>query len=267
MKGGKSLTLHSYKGGTGKTTLISNLAALYAKEGKKVCLLDFDLYAPSLCTYFRKSPTCYINDLLKGEAEISDVIVDIGSAMNLKGRLFVGFSSPRKEDVNEIEIKHDLKWQLLAMRRFLQAKNQLFEKYDLDYLLLDTSPGIRYWSINTLAAADSLFLVMKMSDMDVEGTKNMVKDIYDSLTRFGSKYYIILNKVAGASYPNENQPDSEESELIGQLEKDIGTREVGSVPCFCDVQFNRHEFLSSVNQPSHPFSKRLIGLAEAIAKI
>ena len=45
-----------------------------------------------------------------------------------------------------------------ALRRFLGAKKELFDKYQLDYLLLDTSPGIRYWSINTLATADFLFL-------------------------------------------------------------------------------------------------------------
>jgi chromosome partitioning protein len=38
-------SFHSYKGGTGKTTLIANVAALYANQGFNVGLLDFDLYA------------------------------------------------------------------------------------------------------------------------------------------------------------------------------------------------------------------------------
>lgn len=261
---GKTFAFHSYKGGTGKTTLISNLAALYAMSGKTVCLLDFDVYAPSLSTYFRKSPSFYLNDLLKGEADISDVLVDVGSELGVNGKLLAGFSSPKKEDVNEIEIKHELKWQLAAMRRVLAAKNQLFEKYKVDYLLLDTSPGIRYWSINTLAAADRLFLVMRISDMDIEGTKRMIKDIYDSLARFGSKYFIILNKVALASPTAEKLWEKEDAAGIAELEKDIGSRVVASIPCFCDVNFNRHEFLSAVKQPEHLFSKKLIGLSEAI---
>ncbi len=48
---------------------------------------------------------------------------------------------------------------------------------------------------------------MKTSDMDVEGTKNMVRDIYDSLSRFGSKYYVILNKVIGALMTPGNPAD------------------------------------------------------------
>jgi len=264
MTTGKTLAFHSYKGGTGKTTLIANLAAFYAMNGMKVCLLDFDLYAPSLTTYFRKSASAYLNNLLNGEAEISDVLVDLSAELGLDGKLFLGFSSPGKEDVRDIEIKHEMKWQLAALRRFLSAKNQLFEEYKIDYLFLDTSPGIRYWSINTLAAADTLFLIMKNSDMDIEGTKKMVSDIYDSLAKYGSKYFIILNKVPGASPIEEGCWDCDEKAWAAELEDYIGTKVVGSVPCFCDIQFSRHEFLFAVKHPDHPFSKRVITLAEKI---
>src|SRR5512136_872976 len=119
MTSGKTLAFHSYKGGTGKTTLISNLAALYASQGRNVCLLDFDLYAPSLGMYFRKKPTIFLNNLLRGdldqssgEADVNSVVTDISSELGLKGRLFVGFASPSKEDISDIEFQHDQKWQL-----------------------------------------------------------------------------------------------------------------------------------------------------------
>jgi len=237
MTTGKTLAFHSYKGGTGKTTLIANLAAFYAMNGMKVCLLDFDLYAPSLTTYFRKSASAYLNNLLNGEAEISDVLVDLSAELGLDGKLFLGFSSPGKEDVRDIEIKHEMKWQLAALRRFLSAKNQLFEEYKIDYLFLD---------------------------MDIEGTKKMVSDIYDSLAKYGSKYFIILNKVPGASPIEEGCWDCDEKAWAAELEDYIGTKVVGSVPCFCDIQFSRHEFLFAVKHPDHPFSKRVITLAEKI---
>ena len=28
-----------------------------------------------------------------------------------------------------------------------------------------------------------------------------------------------------------------------------------SIPCFCDIQFNRTEYLWALNKPEHPFSK------------
>lgn len=264
MTSGKTIAFHSYKGGTGKTTLITNISAFYAKNGFNVGLLDFDLYAPSLVTYFRKKPSAYLNDLLNGQADVSDILVDMTTELELKGKFLVGFSSPRKEDVNELEFKHDSKWQLQALRRFLSAKQKLFEEYKLDYLFLDTSPGIRYWSINMLATADLLFLLMKDSDMDIEGTRKMVNDIYDSLSRFGSKYYIILNKVPGASASLATTAIEDEKTWIAGLERVVGAQVAGAIPCFCDIQFSRHEFLFSIKQPNHPFSLRLNAVAENI---
>ncbi|MCW3998567.1 MAG: MinD/ParA family protein [Candidatus Bathyarchaeota archaeon] len=264
---GKTLAFHSYKGGTGKTTLITNLAASFAKNGKRVCLLDFDLYAPSLATYFRKKPTCYLYDVLNGNVDISDILIDVSSDLGLKGKLFLGLSSPKKEDVQEIEMSHDLKWQLKAVRRFLSAKKSLIENYDLDYVLLDTGPGIRYWSINTLATADILFLTMKISDMDIEGTKKMAADIYDSLKKFGLQYYVILNKVPGASPIGDVGWEENEFTLTEELENDLNTKVIGTVPCFCDIQFNRHEFLFSIKKPTHLFSKKVIELSKNIEKI
>jgi len=264
MANGKTIAFHSYKGGTGKTTLIANIAALFAKNGSNVGLLDFDLYAPSLVSYFRKKPNLFLNDVLSGKCPISDIIFDIGPELKLKGRFLVGFSSPRKEDVNDIEVNRDTKWQLQAVGRFLKGRQDLFDKYKLDYLFLDTSPGIRYWSINVLATANLLFMLAKDSDMDVEGTRKMINDIYDSLTRFGSKYYMILNKVPGASQ-QINSP--EEKAWISDIERVVGAQVVGSIPCFCDIQFSRHEFLFSTMKPEHPFSLRLNNLAENIRSL
>jgi chromosome partitioning protein len=267
MAAGKTIAFHSYKGGTGKTTLITNLAALYAKHGFNVCLLDLDIYAPSLVSYFRKTPSCYVNDLLNGEATISDVVVNLSSELGFKGKLLVGFSSPRKADIDEIEFRHNEKWQLNALRLFLAAKKDLLEEYGLNYVFLDTSPGIRIWSINTLAAADMIFLLMKDSDMDIEGTRKMINDIYDALTRFGSKYFLVLNKVPGALPSYAFSCEGDEEAFKNELERVVGAQVVGSIPCFCDIQFSRHEFLFSVKKPDHPFSKRIAILAENIEKL
>ena len=46
------VTFYSYKGGTGRTMALANIAALLARRGKKVLIVDFDLEAPGLWRYF-----------------------------------------------------------------------------------------------------------------------------------------------------------------------------------------------------------------------
>jgi chromosome partitioning protein len=262
---GKALAFHSYKGGTGKTTLVTNLAATFASSGMRVCLLDFDLYAPSFTMYFRKKPELYLNDLLSGDANISDILVNVSSELGLKGELFLGFSNPKKEDIYKIELQPS-KQQLIALRNFIAAKKELFSKYKIDFLILDTSPGIRYWSINAIAVADLMFLMMKASEMDINGTKTMITEIYESLIKFGSKYFIILNKVPGAAPLQEYQQNADDR-MILEIEERIGAEVIGTIPCFCEVQFNRHEFLSTIKMPEHPFSQRIFDIADKINKI
>jgi cellulose biosynthesis protein BcsQ len=262
----KVMAFHSYKGGTGKTTCVVNLAALYASLGFKVCLIDFDIYAPSLTSYFNASPKYYIHDLLSSEAGIHDVLVDYSKKIKVDGELHIAFSSPSKEDIHGVEINYDNNFQLKALKQFLTIKRQLLEKEGFDYILVDTSPGIRYWSINALATADILFLMLKINNMDINGTKTMISEIYDSLTRYGLSTHLILNKVPGASPINAyNTENFNETQL--DIENTLNLPVFLSIPCFCDIQFNRDEFLWALNKPDHPFSMKLREIPSLLAKI
>jgi chromosome partitioning protein len=79
-----SIAFHSYKGGTGKTTLASNLSAFLAKECYKVCLLDLDLYAPSLQTYFEINPKKWLNECLYSNVTFDDVLTDLSHLVSEK---------------------------------------------------------------------------------------------------------------------------------------------------------------------------------------
>jgi len=70
VKGSLIVTLHSYKGRTGKTLLSVNLAMIFADNGKKVCLLDFDLRAPSLSSTFNNNNKCWVNDYLNKSCKV-----------------------------------------------------------------------------------------------------------------------------------------------------------------------------------------------------
>jgi MinD-like ATPase involved in chromosome partitioning or flagellar assembly len=289
----KSVAFHSYKGGTGKTTIASNCAAMLAKRGFKVGLLDLDVYAPSLLAYFDKTPKKWLNDYLLGDAEVDDVmtpvtdtIIELGHKHDKdktdlteeKGRLWIGFCSAKKDEIYKIEAGTSENTKL-QLRRFILLRQKLIQDYDLDYIIIDTSPGIRYWSMNSLAVADTLLLTLKMGDIDVEGTIKLASEIYGSLTKYGTKSYLLFNRVSGYCLPSHHEPngkgDSEEETVIvtdiqdkknkeDDLSKETKMDVISAIPCYCDIQFSRKEFLTALRYPNHPFTKHLEKLVDSL---
>jgi formylglycine-generating enzyme required for sulfatase activity len=51
-RGGKIVTFYSYKGGTGRSMALANIAWVLASSGKRVLAVDWDLEAPGLHRYF-----------------------------------------------------------------------------------------------------------------------------------------------------------------------------------------------------------------------
>lgn len=278
----KCIAFHSYKGGTGKTTIACNLAVSLAKKGYRVCLLDFDVSAPSIQAYFEKEPKKWINDFLSGTADIDEFVLDMTHLVNgndqnaeqKKGKLWIGFSNPKKEEIYKIEGGKEEISKMQLLRKFILLRERLISDYEIDHIIMDTSPGIRYWSINALAVADILFLTLKLGDLDIDGTKKMADDIYGSLNKFGAKSYLILNRVAGFCVPNivKNTMDvndsnlnvliQQESDVNSRISKMVGMDVISAIPCYCDIQFSRKEFLTVLNHPTHPFAEQINRLSD-----
>ena len=308
----KCIAFHSYKGGTGKTTIAANFAVLLARKGYRVFLIDLDVYAPSLHAYFEKEPLKWLNDFLWSSAEVDDVMMDLTPTIitntsdddnnnknSVNGKLYVGFCNPKKEEIYKLDGggKQDTS-KIQLLRRFVLLREQIISNYDADYIIIDTSPGIRYWSINALAVADTLFLTLKMDNLDIDGTKKMAGDIYSSFSKFGAKSYLVLNKVAGyctpppttrtttvnvatqsssslgsssgtTSFSNSynktlaiQQQEESDYDVSGMLSKEVGMNIICAIPCYCDIQFSRREFLTVLKYPDHPFARRIESLAE-----
>jgi chromosome partitioning protein len=289
----KCIALHSYKGGTGKSTISSNLSASLAKKGLTAVLLDVDVYAPSLQDYFQWQPKKSINDYLFENANIDEVIHDLSPVLNKfssndgeqsdssKGKLLVAFSSTSKDEIYKLDgavRQEGSKIQLL--RKFLMLREEIVSKYNADFIIIDTSPGIRYWSINSLAIADTILLSLKLDGIDLKGTRLLAKEIYDSLTKLGTKSYLLLNRAAGYCLPPNlaggqtsstqemyNNTVANQSTVISKLNADIGMDTILSIPCYCDIQFDSNEFLTALRYPNHPFAGKIDALIEKLKTI
>ncbi len=97
----------------GKTTMSSNLAAVYAEKGLKVVLLDLDLRLPAIHRLFHFENKVGLVDYIKGDAELDDIIhhvkgVDVisaGSHTPFPGKILS--SAKMKELLDELRTKYD----------------------------------------------------------------------------------------------------------------------------------------------------------------
>ena len=252
---GKVVTLHSYKGGTGKTLFAINLAATFAKQGKKVCLFDLDFRAPSIFSLLKLSkPEFWLNDYLNNSCEIDKVIIDASSRISGNGKFFIGPACPETEAIRAMSSKNR-KWEMRALGKLLHLRHTLLNEKGFDYLIFDSSPGLQYSSINAIVTADLVVVVTTGDESDVDGTTRMLRELYNL---FSMKTVIVINKVL------DYNSQATQEELDNRIKKIYQVPSLGIVPCFCDVLRSKGSFIFVERMPEHPFSKLLNEMTKKI---
>ncbi|MCJ7721926.1 MinD/ParA family protein [Candidatus Bathyarchaeota archaeon] len=256
---GKIIAVHSYKGGTGKTSLSANLASIYARRGKKVCMMDLDFRAPSLHVVFKKQNLDYwLNDYLNGICEIDKVLVDVSKDHGNGGKFMVALANPSTEAIRDMTAK-DRKWEMKALGRLLSLRSALLDDGDFDYIIFDTSPGLQYSSINAIVAADVVLVVTSLDASDINGSQRMTSELYDL---FEKKTGILINKVIA-----EYLSSKEEEKKFNKYIKTIHTLPVlATIPCFCEVLRAAGDFIFTEERPDHPFTETIEKLATKVEK-
>lgn len=254
---GKFITVHSFKGGTGKSYLAVNLAALYAMQGKKVALIDLDFRAPTLHVVFEpKYLKCYLNNVLEGITNIEECLEDCSQKIDYKGKLFVGFAEFTTDAIREM-ISKGKKWEIEALQRLIRLKKDLLDKLGFDIVIADTSPGIQYVAINAVVVADVAVVVSTPDDSDINGTTRMIQELYDV---FEKKTALIVNKMIGYGTIKFDET-AKIQDAIPEKYKDTV---VGVLPCFCEVGAMRRASIFVLKHPAHPFTKMLEEIATKI---
>ena len=74
------VSVHSYRGGTGKSNTVANLATLLAAEGKRVGVIDTDIQSPGIHILFgleQREISHSLNDYLWGACQIKEAAYDV----------------------------------------------------------------------------------------------------------------------------------------------------------------------------------------------
>jgi septum site-determining protein MinD len=251
----KIIAVHSYKGGTGKTLLSVNLAATFARLGKKVCLFDLDFRAPSLFAVLKvENRDCWLNDYLNGACEINKVLIDFSSRIQGSGKLFAALANPSTEAIRDMSAK-DRKWEMRALGRLLALRNTLLSDQKFDYLVFDTSPGLQYSSINAIVAADFVIVATTGDRSDVDGTRRMLRELYNL---FEKKTGLVINKVLDAT------SKSKKDEMDSRIKNVYQVPMLGLVPCFCEILRAEGNLIFVQDKPNHPFTKMMEEMAKKI---
>jgi MinD-like ATPase involved in chromosome partitioning or flagellar assembly len=261
---GKCISVHSSRGGTGKTLLAANMAVLFARRGLNVALLDLDFRAPSLMGVFSKvikGPVeFWLNDYLDGRCQARDVVVDVSGAFGLKGKLFVGLANPSVDVIRGMAEKSRA-WEVSSVKRLFSLRSALFKELGVDLCLFDTSPGVHFTSVNAVISSDLSVVVTTLDSLDLAGTKSMILDLYDAFER---KTVVLFNKVFPEAHQNAGlAADS----VISGIERMLGRPVLGAIPCYCDVLQTDRSTLLAVEKPDHQFVADLESVAVKLEAI
>jgi septum site-determining protein MinD len=256
---GVALAVHSYKGGTGKSLVSTNLAAIFASQGKKVCLIDLDLRAPSLNVAFNvRERKFWINDFLNDKCKAEEAVFS-ASVKGLEGRLLLALANPSMDAIRDTVTK-DKKWEMHALRKLVSLKNYLMENQGAGYVIFDTSPGVGYSSINAIAVSDVVLVVSTWDNSDASGTQGMINELYKLLEK---KAVVLINKIPEQLLIDE----STRKRLTEQFKSAFRLPIIDLLPCYCEVLRRERSSIITLEDPNHPFSKSLVRVAEQIQRI
>lgn len=244
----RTITIHSYRGGTGKTLIALNLAAELAKK-HRVALLELDFDAPTLHSLLG-SPTIknWLNDYLTGKS-LYDVLINYKKKYFPNGELFVGFADNSIEAINKM-VQRTPEEHMIALRRLITSADQ-FKAMGLDYAIFDTTPGIGLSAVNAIVTSQLVILVLRADKPDLSGTKAMVKRIYEQLNK---EVKLVVNRVV----PDTTQKTLEE------IKTELGHPILVEIPCVCDLPLQTPGTILTLENPDHIFSQKIAEIAEKI---
>lgn len=199
----KIISVHSFRGGTGKSNTTASIATLLAASGHRVGVVDTDVQSPGIHVLFGlkgSGLTMTLNDYLAGRASIGETAHRVLSD-EVAGELFLIPSSMRTDEIVQVLREgYDI-------RRLTAAFRELIDELTLDVLFIDTHPGLNEETLFALAISSAVMIVMRPDQQDYEGT-GVTVEVARSLEV--PEITVIVNKVPA---------DLDHDQIRGQVEQ------------------------------------------------
>lgn len=252
---GKIVSVHSFRGGTGKSNVTANVSAQFATRGYRVGVIDTDIQSPGIHVLFgmdEEAITKSLNDYLWGRCEIEDTAYDVGARIGkgevllMSGGIYLIPSSIRAGDITRF-LREGLDVGLLN-----DGFHSLIERLNLDYLFVDTHPGLNEETLLSIAISNTLVLILRPDQQDFQGTAVTV-DVARKLDV--PHMFLVVNK-ALSSYDFDA--------LRAEVEKTYGAKVAAVLPLSEDVARLQSSDLFSIRYPDHPFSVALREIADMV---
>ena len=244
----KIISIHSFRGGTGKSNTTANLAVSLARKGLRVCVVDTDIQSPGIHVMFQLNPRDIgfsLNDFLWGKCEIEQTVQEVFTE-DSKGRVFLIPSSMRTGDIARV-LKFGYDIQLLR-----EGLMNIISALKIDVLLIDTHPGLNEETLMSIALSDVLLIILRPDSQDYQGTAVTVEVARQIEV---PRMYLLMNKV----------PDIfDRAETIEKAQAAFNCPVIGILPHSDEMMTLASDGIFVRKYPDHPVMREIEMVAQKI---
>jgi len=253
----KIVSVHSFRGGTGKSNITANVASLIAEKGKRTGIIDTDIQSPGIHVIFgleEEKMDKSLNDYLWGKCPVEQTAYDVspilkmgeGELAVMSGGMYLIPSSLRAGEIAKV-LREGYDVNLLN-----DGFRELTRKLELDYLFIDTHPGLNEETLLSISISDVLLIIMRPDQQDYQGTAVTV-DVARKLDV--PCVMMVVNKVL---------PSYDFDELQKKVEETYNVPVAGVLPESDEMLALGSSGVFSLKYPDHRLTRTLRSIAEQI---
>lgn len=251
------VSVHSFRGGTGKSNITANLAASVATKGQRVGIVDTDIQSPGIHVIFgldEDHMVYSLNDYLWGNCSIEQAAYDVSPTLRDRdgadlngGSVYLVPSSIKTSAITKV-LREGYDVGLLN-----EGFRSLGRTLNLDYLFIDTHPGLNEETLLSIAISNVMVIILRPDQQDFQGTAVTV-EVARKLDV--PRLLLVVNKALTAF---------DFADLKKQVETTYDATVAGVLPLNEDMVRLASGGVFCLREPQHPFSATIRAIADQVA--